>query len=573
MTARTSPEAGILQWRRSLFFASAIPSLAVMVFVAAACGLILFAWLQLHNQAQTEYLIFSDYWRNYAAWKNDQLFRFFFHNVHTWAVITAVWFLDVLVAAGNLKLLHAYVVAANVLAFCSVFFILRRGDADGLAPLSVTFVPVLAAAAMWLSPSNSTSFIYPCVDVLASTTLLMIGLSEILYRWNEDSGFTSPKRLIVYALASLLGFLTLETFLCVPLFYGLDSRIRGRSRGFISAMLVFAALLSSYVFCVAIGLVRGVHAVGAPLVIAHNFLVLLSSHFGFLLSEAGLSQKTVSELSICLSLIQISCLICFATFHYLQPKQRPSVRFTLVLALFALTAVALATLLRFGDQLDYSPLDRYTWYSELFSIAVFLQATDLWLTGRKNRVRETASIIVVTMCVAYLFAEEAALLLRSHNIGTPILFLRLEMAVYATAPGNEQTLGPTDELHEFLQNRRLSVFRGAGYESLGTRVADIPEPASHPTCIRRADVPSLRRDMTLHFMSFNGVEDDGMFVVADRTNIVTGFSFAERTTPFDGTVTALLPGGGAEEGAVYFVKLRPGQELGPGKEMAAIRCR
>lgn len=563
---------------RPLFFTSTISPLQFLSFVIASCSLVLFILLQLHNQSQAEYLIYFDYWRNFAAWRNNDIPVFFFHNVHTWAVISAVWFLDVFLAAGNLKLLHAYVIAANVLAFCSIFFILRRADEDAHRPLFVTVIPVIAVAALWLSPSNSNSFIYPGVDVLAATTFLIIILSEILYRWNEESCFTSPRRLIVYTIALLLGFLTCETYLVVPLFYSLDARLRGRIREFVSTASVFATLSLTYMFCLMLGLFNGMNmeAARAPLVIAHNFLFLLSSHFAFLLAESGLSQRMVANLSICVSIIQMSCFLCFAAFSYLQSTQkRFSLRFTFALASFALTAVFMATWLRFGNPNIYDPVERYTWYSELFSIAVFLQATDLWKVS-KNRVCEAASIVIVMMCVTYLLGEQVALLLRSHNVGASILNGRLEMAAYAAAPGNELPIGPVEpdggaafraNLYGFLKERALSVFGSAGYESVGTKLTDNSDSTSHSRCMRIADTISTRKDAILHFMSFEGVDDDGIFVVTDRNDVITSFSFARRATPFDHTVVALLPAPEHGEQAVYFARFRSGREI------AAVRCR
>jgi hypothetical protein len=53
-------------------------------------------------------------------------------------------------------------------------------------------------------------------------------------------------RAVVYAIASLFGFLTLETFLFLPLFYGLDSLIRGRIRASVSTIFVFVATPSQF---------------------------------------------------------------------------------------------------------------------------------------------------------------------------------------------------------------------------------------------------------------------------------------------------------------------------------------
>jgi hypothetical protein len=180
------------------------------------------------------------------------------------------------------------------------------------------------------------------------------------------------------------------------------------------------------------------------------------------------------------------------------------------------------------------------------------------------------------ICVTYILGEQTALLLRSHNIGSFTFQQRLEMAVYAISPGNERSLGPAEpddgtgyrrELHEFLNERRLSVFRSAGYESLGAKITSTSELESQTSCVKVWQTPSARSDMTLYFMYFHGIEDNGFFIVADQNRTVTSFSFASRATPFDRTVVALLPIGDPADRAVYFVK------FGSGKEVPAVPCR
>jgi hypothetical protein len=64
----------------------------------------------IHNQGQSEYLIYYDFWRNYNALAGNGTFQsYLFHNVHTYAVPSLIWYLDVTLASGSLKVLHTIV--------------------------------------------------------------------------------------------------------------------------------------------------------------------------------------------------------------------------------------------------------------------------------------------------------------------------------------------------------------------------------------------------------------------------------------------------------------------------------
>lgn len=98
---------------------------------------IMFGWLQTHNLYQTQYLIYYDFWRNFDALKEgNDIYPFVFHFIHTYVVASAIWYSDVLFAAGSLKLVHAYVVVATLISFYCVFLLIHSLHSTGTTPRS-----------------------------------------------------------------------------------------------------------------------------------------------------------------------------------------------------------------------------------------------------------------------------------------------------------------------------------------------------------------------------------------------------------------------------------------------------
>lgn len=81
---------------------AATRSIAILTTAAILIGLV---WLLLHNQSQTEYLIYFDFWRNYNVLAGNGSFdEYLFHDVHTYAVASLTWYFDAWLAGGSLKL-------------------------------------------------------------------------------------------------------------------------------------------------------------------------------------------------------------------------------------------------------------------------------------------------------------------------------------------------------------------------------------------------------------------------------------------------------------------------------------
>lgn len=550
----------------------------LLALLMAVC-LVLFGWLQLHNQSQTEYLIFFDFWRNWAALKEGvDLYPFFYHNVHTYAVPSAVWYTDVLLANGTLKFVHGYVLVLTLAALICAAVIVQRLYRDKGTGVGYAAFAVLLTACMWLSPSNADSFAYPLVDILAATLLLLVGLTVIVRARIEAAQQAGAKGGRVATLAYIgvvsLAFLTLQTFLVVPSALALEALVRGRRRDF----LLHAGLV---VFWLALYLLfmRDPHVPPQPeglnlAAIAHNFLVFLSSHFVILFQALGIELQLGARIGQVLSVLQLVALVIFSWGHYVSASRYdPWFRFPMLLAVLGMTAIFLAVLLRSGSVLMYDPVPRYTPYTLMFSVAVLLLAIDA-IRRRVDVAAVGLGVVIAAASSAYVLAEAGALLLLSHNGGRRYVEARLEMPVYAIDLGRERGLGPVEpdeglawraNVHPFLKDRALAVFASEGYRALGMQL-DTSAGLLAPSCREIQTLDTSRGGGGYRRMTFEGVAGDGYFVVLDDEGRVASFSFVARATPLDRVVSAQFAERFAEDGAIYFIRAHGEQASEP------IRC-
>jgi hypothetical protein len=542
-------------------------TIEAVAVVLAFCCLVSFALLQLHNQSQTEYLIHYDFWRLFSALKNGLNYPYIYHNVHTYVIVSLIWYLDVLLAHGSLIFLHTYVATVTLLAFaCLLVLLFRRANNASRSYMALT---AFVSTAVWMSPSNSNSFAYPSVDILAST-LLFLSTLAILVRTKEETGGISYGWQAAYLFVVCFGFLTLESFLVLPLFLAIDGAMRGRRKEATIQFIFVVCLLVLYVvFLRRPSENMHLDQTRAVLAVAHNFLILLSSHYGLLSLAFGTSLSAASSLSLLISSIQLGCFGIYAWHLYKQPTGTESDCFPIPIAMFAMASVALATWLRVGNEPINFPIDRYTVYSTMFSMSVLL----LGVFAQCTKTGLFASITIMVINMAYLAAEGSALLFWSHNTGKAFIMARLEMPIYAQFPGNELNIGPGEpnegrdyraNLHDFLRARQLSVFSSDGYRSLGMPFV-APDTTGGVVCSRRHDNDTPRANMDYHYISFEGVEDTGLFLVIDERNIVISFSFAGKVDPYDQTVIALLPEETSQR-TILFTKFRQG------KLVSAVRC-
>jgi hypothetical protein len=284
--------------------------------------------------------------------------------------------------------------------------------------------------------------------------------------------------------------------------------------------------------------------------IAHNFLVLLSSHYGLLFRALGIDPHISSIMSVWCSAVQFVAL-GFLTWqtYWLNTRDR-AVLFPIIFAVFACVSIALAAWLREPTVPIDDPVPRYTFYSITFSIAVLLQAT-IYL---RFNIRSAVGLIGAAVIIAnlsYVALGLGAVFLRGQTVSPVFIMARLEMAVFALSPGSERGIGPAEpdggrklrsDAHDFLRNHVWSVFSSDGYRAVGTSLSTaVVTPDGDCTHLGQSDSPREGADYL--FISFKGADSDGIFLVTDRSMRIVGFSFAAQLSPFRRQAFALLPGG------------------------------
>lgn len=554
-------------------------SLAILASTAILIG---FIGLLLHNQSQTEYLISYDFWRNYNVLAGNGTFNeYLFHNVHTYAIPSMFWYFDVLLSGGSLKLFHAIVVGKTVAAFgCLIYLSLRLFEATRVHTAYAVAIAT-AAMALWLSPSNSAGLTYPLVDILATCLLLSLCLSAVILAplpAVPTIGATERLRVLGYLGVAVFGFFSLEVFVAVPLFLALDCALRNRYREILLHALIVAFLLTLY-FALREGPVRHASSIEINrdyLAFAHNFLMFLAMHVLMVLRAFKVEPGLAANIAIIASALQLLALTLCAVSQYSGHRRANlSSRFALLFAVVGIISIALATWLRFSSDLTTVPVARYTPYSILFSMGVlFLSVRALAVSS--GRVLRAASWLALLVISSALTADIFAFWLRFYNPGGTFALRRLEMAVYASSPGHEVGLGPSEpdaglafrsNLHAFLSSRELSVFGSAGYLGLGHSLPPL-ETGGHVRCrfLRKTSAPAARPQYALATFRTEGVSSNGVFLLADAQGTIKGFGLSAQLHPAEKTMRSLLPAAEVATSRIFYGEVE-GADL-----VSAIPC-
>lgn len=559
---------------------TAIKSVALLIAGAILLG---FVWLLLHNQSQTEYLIFFDFWRNYNVLAgHGRVDEYLFHDVHTYVVASLFWYLDVWLSGGSLKLFHGVVLGANVAVFgCLVFLSIRLFQFTTIHRIHAVAIATTAMS-LWLSPSNSVGLTYPVADILATVLVLTVSLSAILLDSSSDMPTNTVGRRLRqggYLGVAVFGFFAFETFIAVPLFFALDSVLRKRYRDALPHLMIVFLLLALYVALRE----RPILAAAATeahrdyVAFAHNSLMFLSMHVVMVLRALEIRPGLASSLAVLSSVIQLTAVALFAVSHYWgSPRGDLAPRFALAFVAVGIVSIGLAVWLRFSSDVINDPVSRYTPYSILLTMGVLFLAVRAIATN-SGRALRLASVLAVGVIVLYLLADVFAFLQRSDNPGSTFAQSRLEMAVYASSPGSEMDLGPSDpdgglalrsNLHAFLSARGVSVFGSAGYLGLGGALPP-SEASGMADClfVREQAAPGERPGYRLATFRIAGMSGNGVFLLVDQDGVIEAFGFAAKLHPADETVGTLLPAGGENASRVLYAQVR-GQDL-----VTAVPCR
>jgi hypothetical protein len=549
----------------------------------AVSGIVTFGWLQAHAQSQTQYLIYYDFWRNFTALKSaNSMYPFIFHNVHTYATASLIWYLDVLFSHGNLYLIHLYVKVATLTIFGCLILLMRGSAAENSAPASWTIPSLLCVAALWLSPSNGDSFAYPVLDVNSATILLLLCLAAItssrIRFIKQEAGHIKP--VVIYALVVIIGFFTWETLLVVPFVIAVDALIKRDWKYFALQLGLIICCAVLYLFAIeklpftqiplAFTQTPGERQTGAT---ARNFLVLLSSHYGLLFRAWGITAHISGIMSMWCSAIQLVAFGLLVWQTYRLKARNRVLLFPIILATFGCVSIALAAWLREPTVPIDEPVSRYTFMSIIFSIAVLLQAT-IYLQVNIRSVVGLVGAAVIIANLSYVALGLGAVFLRGQTVSPVFIMARLEMAVFALSPGFERGLGPVEpddgrglrsDAHEFLRNHAWSVFSSDGYRAVGKSLS----PAvviRDGDCVRLGQSDLPREGADYLFVSFKGVDSDGVFLVTDRSMRIIGFSFAAQLSPLTRQAFALLPGRIDDGNKIYFARMKDGRPV------RAARC-
>jgi hypothetical protein len=538
----------------------------------AATGMVTFGWLQAHAQSQTTYLIYYDFWRDFAALKSNTIYPFIFHGVHTYAVASLMWYLDVLLSYGNLYLINLYVKAATLAIFYCLIVVMRRSASGNNATASWTILSLLCAAALWLSPSNGDSFAYPVVEVNVATLLLLLCLAAIT---SSKIGFLEQKvghvkYLVTYAILVVIGFLTSEMFLVVPMVIAIDA-LMNRSWKYLTlqlgliigcAVLYLWPIYTDARFIAFFTQTAGEKHTGA---IAHNFLVLLSSHYGLLFRAWGINPHISGITSMWCSVIQLVAFGLLTWQTYWLKTRSQVLLLPIILAAYGCISIALATLLGEPTVPIDDPVSRYTALSIFFSVAVLLQASIYLRLNIRSAVGLVGAAVIIAN-LSYIALGLGAVFLRGQTLSPGFIMARLEMAVFAFSPGSERGLGPAEpddgrrwrsDAHEFLREHAWSVFSSDGYRAVGNSLS--PAVVTRDgDCARLGQSDSPREGADYLFVSFKGVDSDGVFLVTDRSMHIVGFSFAAQLSPFTRQAFALLPGRMEDGNKIYFARMKDG---------------
>jgi hypothetical protein len=296
------------------------------------------------------------------------------------------------------------------------------------------------------------------------------------------------------------------------------------------------------------------------------------------LREFEIKPGIAVNLSIMASTIQLTALTFFAGSHY-SAKSRAdlSPRFALLLAIVGIVTIALATWLRYSNEIVTFPVTRYTPYSILFSMGVLFLSVRALMTASGYVLRGAAFLAVLTTS-SYLMADTFAFWLRSYNPAGEYANIRMEMAVYADSPGSEIPLRPDGykrfkalraKHHSFLKDNALSVFGSAGYLALGHSLP--PANATDNVFCKLMwewSARNERPEYTMASFRTNDTSQNGVFLAADPHGTIVGFGFAARIHPAQKNIVSLLPKTTKTAPLVYYYARTRGAHL-----VSAVPCR
>ena len=439
--------------------------LYAILFVSIAAFIVSMSFLY-YTHDQTEYLIHFDAWRFFEKLRTDApLESYIFHGVHTFVIPNALFYLDTLWADGSLKLLHAITFFSTGIFFILLWRIIYTHHKSKLTSAAIAII----GANIWLGMSNSVTFAYPVVDVFSVYTLLSISIitltSEVLLQNRFDTRYVFNA--LLFIVASIVGFLSLEVFLSVIFVFFIEAAYRKRYLSAILSMLVFVVLSGFYLYFQAENLFSSKS--GAPFNIvsaAYNFLFLLGGFKG-----------TAGSLSILFAIVELYYIGYFVNLILRGKVVLTKLqRFAAYIILFSVSCLALAVLLRYSiHRIDFS-VQRYTTYSTMFSLGVLLFSyvnLTKWSEFSNNK-NKYFSIFMISLLT--LFSVLDGPLVNDKYPSKHFYLERLEMPLYALVPGSERRLGPSSptkglkeraRLHSYMKEQRLSIFSDPGVSFVG----------------------------------------------------------------------------------------------------------
>lgn len=544
-----------------------------IIFLSTTVFLISFLFLLVFVQKQGNYIIFYDFWLNFQALKNGNLNQFIFHDMHTNIMASIIWYADVYFANGSLKFANSYVFLINLLSICFLFLVLKNTCYKVHKFKYYPFIVTAFAFAMWLSPSNASIFSNTLTGILGST-ILFLSILTVFFEFNcrfiKERSTRAAE--IVYIVIILLGFSTFETFILVPLIISILTFLRKDYKTCLLNIAVVLLLAILYLTFIPKSLIATYSTESRNIFVAlKNFLLLLSSHYNLLFIRLHIDLKLATFLGQCLSILQlIIILIVVDRNEILNSNRHPLFIVSVLLIGLGFFSIGLATVMRFSVEPVYNAVARYTQYSMMFSIGVFLLVSAIQV--RANALKLKALTIIFSINFLYLLTEYTAFLVFNYHQGSNIGMTRLEMPIYAMHSGSNLNLGPhgpnnpkadillRTDLHDFLKEHQLSVFASDGYKSVGKKL-----PASianfNEKCVMSYDYSTVKKwwPAGYQLMVFKGIDNDnGFFLVSDANRVVTNFSFAIQPLGLE-AVYALLPVPLAKKELVSFVRFKSGK--------------
>jgi hypothetical protein len=541
-----------------------------ILIIISTC-LILFAWLQLHNQSQTEHLIIADFWFNYKAFKaGNDWYPYVYNNVHIYPITSIIWYLDVILAYGSLKFLHLYILILNLIAMYVIGIIIKRMYSDFNLPNHYIIFAWAVFFSLWFSPPNSESFIYPLVDIIAINLLLLTGLVTIVVaniEFKNSNGICDWFAIFFYTTLVTIGVLTLEMFLIVPLTLGIEKIIRRDKKQAAFHFMIVILWVTLYLLLMRDPTIPKEKLSRNILVWIHNFLVVLSTHYVMLLKGIGINNSVAGIIGQITSLLQIIAIIIFGQFYKNEVHTHTWLRFMLFITILGIISISLAVGLRHSYIAMYQPVSRYTLYTTMFSMAVFILSIPV-IQHYSNNLARIIAISIVLLNTSYVITAAIAASFYSYHAIPRFANGRLEMSIYALDKGNDRNLGPPtldkgikwrSDLHDFIKQRKLSVFNSPEYLFVEKKVVlskILPTNQSNQCKYLSSALPSTNdRSKQYKIAYFSGIDADGFFFTVDLQQRINYFSFVAQPNPLDDVVYGIFPQQLLDTRNIYFAQV------------------